>query len=125
MAKSTTKILSYSSSSQRIDRFAMGKVSPEQFTVLRFILDRTVAFGEVWAHITKAQFLDPGCEGKQFSEKIIGTGWDMHYPMPTLRLTEDELDDALMALVAANLIHFRRVKKVGREFSLDEMFLEV
>lgn len=103
----------------------MGKVSPSQFTVLRFILDRTVAFGQVWAHITKEQFLNPDHPEKRFDEKIIGTGWDMHYPMPTLRLTEDELDDALMSLVAADLIHFRRVEKVGREFSLDEMFLEV
>lgn len=59
---STINLNSYAFASQLIDRELMGGLTPFEFSVIRFILDRTIAHGEEWRAIPVRHFLEGGWE---------------------------------------------------------------
>lgn len=104
---STPILRTYAEASKDIDRRFMAVLSPSEFTVLRFILDRTLAHEREWAEIPVRHFL------KQSPEDDA----DGNYLRPTLNLSQRTLIHCLKNLTKWELVRIEKAKPHHRRYA--------
>jgi hypothetical protein len=106
--KSTLDLPPYSFVSREIDRRLMAILTPSEFCVMRFILDRTLAHGKEWEVIPVRHFLTGSHEG----------GEDY---VPTLHFSRRTLITCIKSLLEIQLVRVDRARP-HRRYALGELF---